>query len=161
MSLDASMPPLLKEQIKSLLVRYPLTLLLRCRRFLVRRRRWLALLLFALVSCSTLFQWVVFRPQPQLRRSVAVSTTSRTTVDWRTRGVITEALRRGDLVMRPAIARGSGLGNQMFNWASTRSLAGRLVERLPAGRRLVVVVPSDSKVFTVFGKQVCLPSITL
>ena len=148
------MHPVLEVQTPvSLLVRYPLTLLLRCRRLLVRRRR-IALLLFALVSCSPLFQWVVL--SPVLRRSFAVTatSTSRTTVDWRTRGVIAVALRRGDLVVRPTIGSGSGLCNQMFNWASARSLAGRLVERVPANRRLVVVVPSDSKIFTVFGKQV-------
>lgn len=75
--------------------------------------------------------------------------------DYRMREAIADALGRGDIVVRAAINPGAGLCNQMFSWASVRTLAARLSAHLPESRKVVVVVPSNSKIFLVFGKQVC------
>lgn len=70
------------------------------------------------------------------------------------KGVIENKLFDGFIVVRPFLIDGMGLGNQMFNWASTYSIITRILNIMPANCRIELVVPSDSRIYKVFGRQV-------
>lgn len=145
-----------KQTDASFLVKFLLSRLEHLRHRILRRRRHCVRcalpLLTTLAFCAMAFAWAVLLPS--LLSISGGPASIRKSADWRTQGVIATASRRGDLIIRPALLPGAGLCDQMFSWASVRTLADRLAEHLPANRSLFVVVPSNSKLFGVFGQQV-------
>lgn len=142
-----------------LLVRCSFSRLLHLLRLLLRRRGCVGcalLMLYIIAFCSLFFRQPIMKQSSTVRTFThTTSRTIRTTIIWKVQGVIAEALRRGDLVISPAQMSIAGLGNHMFSWASVWTLAARIAAHLPIKRKIVVVVPSNSKIFVIFGKQVC------
>lgn len=148
--------PMQKQTVESFLLKYQLSKLENLRHRILRRQHYVlcSLPLFCILAfCTMAFAWAVLLPF--FLRIDAGHVGIRISSEWKTQGVIASALQRGDVVISPALQPGAGLCDQMFNWASVRTLAGRLAAHLPANRSLVVVVPSNSKLFRVFGLQVC------
>lgn len=148
--------PMQKQTIESFLFKYQLSKLENLRHRILRGQ-YCAIcappLLCILAFCTMTMAWAVLLPS--FLRIDAGYVGIRISFNWKTHGVIASALQRGDLVVSPALLPGAGLCDQMFNWASVRTLAGRLAAHMPANRSLFVVVPSNSKLFRVFGLQVC------